>query len=27
MQSIPDDEGNDILAALADAEELIKKEG
>jgi len=27
MQSIPDDEGNDILAALAEAEELIKKEG
>ena len=27
MQSIPDDEGNDILAALAEAEELIQKEG
>ena len=26
MQSIPDDEGTDILAALAEAEELIKKE-
>jgi len=27
MQSISDDEGNDILVALAEAEELIKKEG
>jgi len=27
MQSIPDGEGNDILAALTEAEELIKKEG